>query len=85
MASSKVAKDRLKLVVSQDRIECSPDLVEMIKSDIIDIISKYIEVDGENVTIDILKPRCNTNSLDNPLLVTSIPITDVKVHQKEES
>ena len=39
-SSSEVAKDRLKLLLVSDRVNCSPEVMEMIKNDIIEVISK---------------------------------------------
>ena len=44
-ASGNVAKDRLKLVLVSDRAGCSPEVMEKMKNEIIQVISKYIEVD----------------------------------------
>ena len=41
-ASGNVAKDRLKLVLVSDRANCSPDIIESIKDDILNILSKYM-------------------------------------------
>ena len=41
--SSDVAKDRLKLLLVSDRANCSPEVMEMIKNDIIKVISKYMD------------------------------------------
>ena len=41
-SSSDVAKDRLKLLLVSDRANCSPEVMEMIKNDIIKVISKYM-------------------------------------------
>ena len=38
--SGNVAKDRLKLLLISDRADCSPDVMENIKNDIIQVISK---------------------------------------------
>ena len=40
-SSSNVAKDRLKMVLVSDRANCSPEIMEQIKNDIIQVISKY--------------------------------------------
>ena len=40
--SGSTAKDRLKLVLVSDRANCSPETMELIKNDIIKVISKYI-------------------------------------------
>ena len=42
-SSSNVAKDRLKMVLVSDRANCSPDIMEQIKNDIIHVLSKYVE------------------------------------------
>ena len=51
--SSDVAKDRLKLVLVSDRSSCSPEIMERIKNDIIDVLSKYVEIDREGLDIKI--------------------------------
>ena len=44
-SSGNVAKDRLKLVLVSDRANCSPDIMEQIQKDIINVLSKYVEID----------------------------------------
>ncbi|MEL7596925.1 MAG: cell division topological specificity factor MinE, partial [Clostridiaceae bacterium] len=39
-SSKEVAKDRLKLILIHDRSNISPELLEMMKSDILEVISK---------------------------------------------
>ena len=46
--SGDVAKDRLKLLLVSDRANCSPEVMEMIKNDIIKVISKYMVIDGRD-------------------------------------
>ena len=41
--SRDVAKDRLKILLISDRINCSPELMERIKKDIFDVLSKYAD------------------------------------------
>ncbi|HEX3021107.1 MAG TPA: cell division topological specificity factor MinE, partial [Lachnospiraceae bacterium] len=52
-ASGNVAKDRLKLVLVSDRANCSPEIMEQMKNDIIKVISKYVEIDVEKLDIEI--------------------------------
>ena len=40
--SKDVAKDRLKILLISDRVSCSPEMLEMIKTDIAKVISKYM-------------------------------------------
>ena len=46
-ASGSVAKDRLKLVLVSDRAGCSPEIMEALKNEIIQVISKYMEIDTD--------------------------------------
>ena len=43
--SGEVAKDRLKLLLISDRANCSPEIMEAIKNDIIKVITKYMDID----------------------------------------
>jgi cell division topological specificity factor len=51
--SSRVAKDRLKLVLVYDRVKITPELMETLKGELIDAISRHVPIDqsGVNVTI----------------------------------
>ena len=40
--SSQIAKDRLKILLISDRVNCSPEMMELIKNDIAQVISKYM-------------------------------------------
>ena len=48
-SSGDVAKSRLKLVLSSDKAGCSPEIMEQMKNEIIQVISKYIDVDTEGL------------------------------------
>lgn len=51
--SSQLAKDRLKLVLVYDRVKITPQLMETLKGELIEAISRHVEIDqgGVNVTI----------------------------------
>ena len=51
--SSDIAKDRLKLVLISDRASCSPEIMERIKNDIINVLQKYVEIDQSGLDIKI--------------------------------
>ena len=48
-SSSELAKDRLKVLLISDRINCSPEMMDMIRADISKVISKYMKIDAESV------------------------------------
>ena len=56
-ASKNVAKDRLKLVLVHDRVNCSSQVLEMLKTDIIKVISNYMEIDEEELDIQITQTQ----------------------------
>lgn len=60
-SSGTIAKDRLKLLLVSDRANCSPDVMEMIKNDIIQVISKYMEIDAEGLDIQITQMDLDGN------------------------
>ena len=76
--SGDVAKDRLKLLLVSDRADCSPDVMEAIKNDIIQVISKYMEIDPEGLDIQITQTESETNNGTVPALYANIPIKDLK-------
>jgi len=47
------AKERLKLVLIHDRTDLSPKSVEAMKNEILDVISRYIEIDPDAVVIRV--------------------------------
>lgn len=48
-----VAKDRLKVLLVSDRVNCTPDALEKIKLELYKTISKYIDVTPENFDVQI--------------------------------
>ncbi len=52
-SSAKQAKDRLKLVLIHDRIDLNPGTLETLKDELIDVISRHIEIDPAAVRINM--------------------------------
>jgi len=76
--SKNTAKERLKLVLIHDRANCSTEILEMIKTDIIHVINKYMEVDESGLEIKVSTTRSDrTNSLV-PALYANIPIKTMR-------
>jgi cell division topological specificity factor len=49
--SSATAKERLRLVLLSDHLSLAPDVVEALKNDLIEVISRYCEVDAANCDV----------------------------------
>jgi cell division topological specificity factor len=51
--SASRAKERLQLVLIHDRTDLSPTALASLKDELITLISKYIEIDPQTVTIEM--------------------------------
>ena len=76
--SGEVAKDRLKFLLVSDRANCSPEILEQMKNDIIQVISKYVEIDLEGLDIKITKTESEGNIGTVPALFANIPIREIR-------
>lgn len=76
-SSREVAKDRLKILLISDRVNCSPEVMDMIKQDIARVISRYMMIDTENMEIQISKSSARGRGSKNPSLYANIPILDL--------
>ncbi|MDE6233914.1 MAG: cell division topological specificity factor MinE [Lachnospiraceae bacterium] len=76
--SGNVAKDSLKLLLVSDRANCSPEIMEQIKNDIINVIKKYMEIDCDGLDIQITQTDSDTENGSVPALIANIPIKEVR-------
>jgi cell division topological specificity factor len=52
-SSSRVAKERLRLVLTQDRAGISPALLDTLKDEIITVISRHVDIDVDGVRVTV--------------------------------
>ena len=77
-SSRQIAKDRLKILLISDRVNCSPEMMELIKNDIAHVISKYMKIDTASMDIQITKTGTSGRNTKKPVLYANIPIIDLK-------
>lgn len=78
-ASSKnAAKERLQLVLIHDRANVSPEFLEMLKGEIMDVLSKYVEINQEEFDVKLTSAPNEDGTHEVPALVANIPITQMK-------
>ena len=70
--SGNVAKERLKLLLVSERADCSPEIMEQIKNDIIQVISKYLDIDTDELDIKMAKTEVGSETVN--ALLANIPI-----------
>lgn len=81
-SSSDIAKSRLKLAITSDRAVCSPELMEQMKNDIIQVISKYVDIDTNGLDIKVTRTELDDNSGTVNAVLASIPIKDKRSFRK---
>lgn len=84
-SSKDVAKDRLKILLISDRVNCSAEMMERIKNDIAKVISKYMKIDTKSMEIQITKTSGKGRGMKNPILYANIPILDLMKDSQNES
>lgn len=67
--SREIAKDRLQLVLVQDRVNLSPEKMNLLKDALIRTISEYVEIDRGGIEISLTKSgRHNRLTADIPII-----------------
>ena len=80
--SKDTAKERLHLVLMQDRANVSADFLEMMKQEIIDVIKKYITVDENEIDVRLTNKTNDDGTSGAPALYANIPIVSIKNENK---
>ena len=77
--SKNVARNRLKLVLMQDRTTLNPYLLERMRGELIDLLSKYVEMDKEALDLNF------ENDGESVALMLSIPVIRAKEEEEIEA
>lgn len=76
--SKEAAKERLHLVLMQDRANVSADFLELMKQEIIEVIKKYIDVDESAIDVRLTNKENSDGTNGAPALYANIPILNIK-------
>ena len=76
--SKSTAKERLHLVLAQDRANISADFLEMMKQEILEVIKKYIDIDEKAIDVRLTNKEGEDGSIGAPALYANIPIITIK-------
>jgi len=71
--SKTVAKNRLKLILIQDRTLVAPDIVEKIRDELIGVLSKYFEFEQEDVDMDLHREN------ESMAFIANVPVAGMRV------
>ena len=76
--SKDLAKERLRLILVHDRIGVSPEIIGEMKEEIIEVISKHLEIEEQELEMDLSRE-------DNSMaLVANIPIKRLNKNKKTD-
>ncbi|MCF8010556.1 MAG: cell division topological specificity factor MinE [Clostridiales bacterium] len=78
-SSSNVAKERLQLVLVHDRSSISPELLQVLKTELIEVITNYMEIEEESLEVNL------DNKDEQVALVANIPVKKMKRMNKSLS
>ena len=80
--SKDAAKERLHLVLMQDRANVSADFLDLMKQEIIDVIKKYIDIDESAMDVRLTNKENSDGTNGAPALYANIPIVSIKDENK---
>ena len=78
LKSKDAAKERLHLVLMQDRANVSADFLDLMKQEIIEVIKKYIDIDESAIDVRLTNKENNDGTNGAPALYANIPILNIK-------
>lgn len=64
--SAGYARERMKLLLVSERIDCSPQMMKMLRNDLIHTVKKYVLIDEEQVHLKITQ--------EPPVIYVKIPV-----------
>ncbi len=69
--TASVARDRLRIIVAQERsLRGAPDYLPLLRRELLEVIRKYVNVDVEAVKVDLIKDG------DNEVLDISVSLPE---------
>ena len=82
--SKDTAKERLHLVLMQDRANVSADFLDMMRQEIIEVIKKYIDVDEKDIDVRLTNKTNEDGTTGAQALYANIPIAGIREEMKKE-
>ena len=84
-SSKDTAKERLHLVLMQDRANVSADFLDLMRQEIVEVIKKYIDIDEDAMDVRLATETNEDGTQGAPALYANIPIINIKDETRQMS
>jgi cell division topological specificity factor len=84
LESKSAAKERLQLVLMQDRANVSSEFLELMKNEIIDVVKKYVIIDEDTIDVRLTTKVNEDGTNGEPTLYANIPILNIRNELKAD-
>lgn len=81
--TNKLAKDRLHVLLVQDRASVSAEFIDLMKEEVVEVVKKYVTVDDEGIGLN-MKSEIKENGKTEAGLVIRIPILNIRNEMKSQ-
>ncbi|MDD3252288.1 MAG: cell division topological specificity factor MinE [Lachnospiraceae bacterium] len=82
--SGEIARSRLKLVLVSDQAHVNPGLIDLMKEDMIGVLSRYAEVDSGSLDLRLVRMESAGTRELIPALSATFPIRQFTIKRNEE-
>ena len=74
--SKTTAMSRIKVALTHDRADCSPENIERMKNDLIQVFKNYMEIDETELDVELVNPTSVNSTLST--LFINIPVISMR-------
>ena len=82
--SGEIARSRLKILLVSDKAHVAPGLINLIKDDMIGVLSRYAEIDSGQLDIRFTRMETAGTREPMPVLSATFPLRQFTVKRNEE-